>query len=706
LGKAANGGSGNGPPFLFWRGTETRQACPIRRMISAARVLCLITLLGVFSFQASAEELTNALQAFLRERIEMEKKGAMVIGVVDEQGSGVVGCGKLDNGTDQEVDGDTLFEIGSITKTFTALLLQEMVSRGEVKLDDPVAKHLPATFKVPSRNGREITLLHLATHTSGLPLVPENLDPVRSDNPYADYTVEKLKAFLAGYKLPRNPGARYEYSELGMELLGEAIALKAGTNYESLVLDRICRPLKMDSTRVSLTPELHARLATGHDQLGQPLPGMAFQTLVGGSGLHSTANDLLKYLSANLGLTASSLTSDMEKAHMIRFRSALPFRTTGLAWARAYYPQGMEFITHGGATPGYTTFIAFDKTRRRGVVVLSSSGDNMDPVYVGLLLLISEWHGDQRPHETKVSALNYDSYVGEYELSPNISLGTLVLRLGFLYAPKTIICLATGAGLAVVVVLCRYVPFLRKRSIRLATRWRTASRRKRRIIVGGGLALAGLGLLIGTLVAARLACWFLHPVTNIWREGNRLMIQTTSSTHVPSKGRLPHITGELLPQSETQFFERLSGTVLTFSRDAGGTARRLTAPLFGNALSFAKVSDQPPERPKLRTVVKLNPKFYDACVGQYEFPADDLFPHGVKLTLQRRGDGLIGEASSTNGNWGAFDLYPESETNFFFTLTVVGVDLTFVKNAKGEVTSVIRHVGWLSDKVGRKLKAN
>ena len=234
----------------------------------SANHLSHVAVNGVF-FCAAAEDFTDAIHAFLQQRVEAEKRDVgIVVGIVDEHGSRIVSCGKLDNGTDQEVNGDTLFEIGSVTKTFTALLLQDMIERGEMKLDDPVAKYLPESVKMPTRNGKEITLLHLATHTSGLPDIPDNLDPKRADNPFADYTVEKMYAFLSGYQLTRDPGAKFEYSNLGMGLLGHVIALKAGTNYESLVVDRICRPLKMDSTRITLTPELKARFATGHNQFG------------------------------------------------------------------------------------------------------------------------------------------------------------------------------------------------------------------------------------------------------------------------------------------------------------------------------------------------------------------------------------------------------------------------------------------------------
>src|SRR5712671_2870643 len=230
----------------------------------AARGIPLTMLLLAFSCHASAEDFTDAIHAYLERSVDAEKMvGGVVVGIVDEHGASVISYGKLDNGTDQDVNGDTLFEIGSDTKTFTALLLQDMIERGDMKLDDPVGKYLPERVKMPTRNRKEITLRELATHTSGLPSMPDNFDPKRADNPYADYTVEKLYAFLSDYKLTRDPGAESEYSNLGMGLLGQAIALKAGTNFESLVVDRICRPLKMDSTRITLTPELNSRFAVG-----------------------------------------------------------------------------------------------------------------------------------------------------------------------------------------------------------------------------------------------------------------------------------------------------------------------------------------------------------------------------------------------------------------------------------------------------------
>jgi CubicO group peptidase (beta-lactamase class C family) len=315
----------------------------------------------------------------------------MVIGLVDERGSKIFAAGKLDNGTSQEANGDTVFEIASMTKTFTALLLVDMVERGEMKLDDPVAKYLPESVKVPARNGKEITLLDLATHTAGLPRDPNNLTPTRGlpENPFADYGVERLYVFLRSFTLSRDPGTRFEYSNIGMALLGHALALRACTNYESLVAERICRPLKMESTRVTLTSKLKARLAVGHDKLGKPAPKWDFQVYVGTGGLHSTANDLLKYISANAGLAPCALTPLMERTHVIRHKGTSDHGDTAMAWYRRGEGDqpAMELIGHAGGTGGHETFMGFGKKQRRGVVVLCNQQGGPSPEIIGWLLL-------------------------------------------------------------------------------------------------------------------------------------------------------------------------------------------------------------------------------------------------------------------------------------------------------------------------------
>ncbi len=380
----------------------------------------MLLLLPVVSFGASAEDFTNAVHAFLQQRIEIEKRDVgIVVGIVDEQGSRIVSCGKIGHGMDQEVNGDTLFEVGSITKTFTTLLLQDMIQRGKMKLEDPVAKYLPKSVRMPARNGKEITLLQLATHTSGLPTSSINWIPKRADNPRADYTIQRMYDILSNYQLTRDPGAQYEYSTLGMALLGHAIALKAGTDYETLMVNRICRPLKMASTRLTLTPKLKARCAAGYNSSGYAVPSTFWGALAPGAGVRSTANDLLKYLSANLGLRSSPLTTLMEKTHTPQFYARADTDTgldtqIGLGWMLTRDLQGTQTIEHAGLTDGFIAFVGFDLTRRRGVVILSNCQD-FDLPPIGNLLLESEWQSDRRPMQTKLSSQIYDSYAGRYQ---------------------------------------------------------------------------------------------------------------------------------------------------------------------------------------------------------------------------------------------------------------------------------------------------
>jgi len=358
---------------------------------------------------SAGDTLSDAeIQTLLRDNIDAGKLAVgLVVGIVDEHGTRIISHGKLDNGTDHEVDGDSVFEIGSITKVFTVLLLQDMVDRGEMKLDDPVQKYLPASVRMPTYKGKPITLLHLATHTSGLPRVAGNIVSPRSwRNPEAGYTVEQLYDFLSHYRLRREPGARTEYSNLGIALLGYVIALKAGKDYDTLVVERICRPLGMDSTRITLTPELKSRLAIGHAVPGWPVVNEDFSFLVGAGALLSTANDLLKFVSANLGLTPSGLTPLMKQSRAVH---RLP---SGLQVHLGWFANGCNF-SHGDDTLGYQADLRFDLQKKRGVVMLSNC------TRTGIIDALEEplMNGQSlRPSGiVPVDPGLLDSYVGQYQ---------------------------------------------------------------------------------------------------------------------------------------------------------------------------------------------------------------------------------------------------------------------------------------------------
>jgi len=260
---------------------------------------------------------TDEIREILVKRVDQQKQAAgIVVGVIEPNGRRVVAYGNLAKGDPRPVDGDTIFEIGSVTKVFTSLVLADMVNRKEVALDDPVAKYLPENVRMPVRGGKAITLLDLATHRSGLPPLPGNL------NPMADYRVDDLYKFLSGYPLPRDPGSDFEYSNLGAGLLGHTLAYRAGTDYESLVEARIVQPLRMPDTGITLSSSMKQRMATGHNATLAPVANSDLPAPLAGAGaLRSSANDMLTFLEAFLEYQETPLAPAMKAMLEVR-RSA------------------------------------------------------------------------------------------------------------------------------------------------------------------------------------------------------------------------------------------------------------------------------------------------------------------------------------------------------------------------------------------------
>jgi serine-type D-Ala-D-Ala carboxypeptidase/endopeptidase len=371
---------------------------------------CIALTFLAFILPAAAEDFTNAIYAYLQHRGDAEKRaGCIVVGLVDEDGRSVISYGTLDNGTGQRADENTVFGIHSETCIYTALLFEDMVERGELKPDDPVAKYLPKTVRMPTRNGHQITLRHLVTETAGLPSFVDRLQPRDADNPLADYTMDKMYAFLSTYQLTRDPGARFEHGGVAMALLGQVMAVRAGTNFESLMVDRILRPLDMDSTRFTLTPELKSRLAAEHFPSGKARPPTDWAALAPLAGLRSSASDLLKFVSVNLGLTKSSLTTLLEKhvAHL------------GVDLAE----ENHAIVQFGGGGMYNTAYCGFDGSQRRGLVVLSTSDDGRyNALAIGRFLLEAcEWRTDRLPMVTNADSPDYSPYFGQYEVKSNSS---------------------------------------------------------------------------------------------------------------------------------------------------------------------------------------------------------------------------------------------------------------------------------------------
>ena len=399
--------------------THKMTSHPAQRLLG---LLSLSTLLFAVWSTANGQELPDsAIQTTLQERVTSKRAVGLVLGVLDHGQRKIFVAGTAD-APGVALDGNTVFEIGSITKVFTASLLADMVARGEVKLEDPVAKFLPTSVHVPARNGRQITLLDLATQSSGLPRMPSNFTPKDPDNPYADYTVDQMYAFLSGYQLPRDIGAEYEYSNLGVGLLGHALSLRAGKSYEALVTERILQPLGMSDTRITLNEAAKAHLARGHGATGKAVANWDLPTLAGAGAIRSTANDLLKFLAANLDSSSKPLGAVLATTHFARRDVDAARMKIGLNW-HILTALDRPLVWHNGGTGGYRSFIGMDAARQRAVVVLSNQ--SVAPDDIGFHLLDVRVPLTPAPTVRKEIAVDpalLETYVGVYQIAPTFSL--------------------------------------------------------------------------------------------------------------------------------------------------------------------------------------------------------------------------------------------------------------------------------------------
>lgn len=414
---------------------------PALLVVLCAATASLVLLLGV-ALPAAAQSFPtdSAVLSIIRQRVEEGRSKGIVVGLIDADGRtrivayGDPGPGKL------PLDGNSVFEIGSITKVFTGTLLAQMVLAGEVALDDPVQKYLPAGVTLPTRNGKEITLASLAEQNSALPRLPANMAPKDMANPYADYTVQQMYDFLSGHTLRRDPGEQFEYSNLGVGLLGHLLALRSGKSYEEAQRERIWTPLGMTRTAITLTPWMTEHLALGHDAEGKAVSNWDLPTLAGAGAIRSTTTDMLKFLAANLRTDRGPLGKAMALAHEPRAPAGNATNRIGLNWIHRI--TGADTITwHNGGTGGYRAFAGFVASKRMGVVVLTNSG-GAGADDIGFHLLVPRLPLAPRPTPPTVrTAITLGAevlarYVGEYQLAPEFAI-TITMVDGSLFLQAT-----------------------------------------------------------------------------------------------------------------------------------------------------------------------------------------------------------------------------------------------------------------------------
>jgi CubicO group peptidase (beta-lactamase class C family) len=347
-------------------------------------------IIAICIFLAGTNLVCQAQESIISEEVKENIKfrvengintGGIVVGVVTSEGTTFFSYGVKSLKSKELVDENSVFEIGSITKTFTGILLADMVIKGDLNLDDPLQNLLPEGITAPTRNGESIRLYQLSNHTSSLPSMPNNLTPDRG-NPFANYSEELLYAFIDGYELTRDIGSEYEYSNYAQGLLGYLLANKSQMSYEDLMVEHIAKPLELENTRIHLTPNMKENLAMGHNN-GIEVENWDLDALASAGGIRSTAVDMLNYLAANMGIKKSNLYSAMQLSHK-NSRSEGSTPIVGLAWHTRFRDE-LEIVLHTGGTGGYATFAGFIKDGDKGVVVLSNSTAGVYDIGIHLL---------------------------------------------------------------------------------------------------------------------------------------------------------------------------------------------------------------------------------------------------------------------------------------------------------------------------------
>ena len=389
-------------------------------------MLILIVLLNNSLLAQNSDSMKARVDALAQPYIDSDTVVGMTIGIIKDGQSEIFGYGVVDSGADNEFqvkpDGNTVYEIGSVSKVFTSLLLADAIVRGDVKLDQPAQDFLPDGVTMPSfKDDAPITLKHLSTHSSGLPRLPSNLKIRDPENPYATYTDKALFEFLKQYSLERSPGSEYGYSNLGAGLLGNLLAKKRKSSYEELLKQRVTQPLGMTNTSIKLTPVQLKRLAKPYSAGGTAAKNWDFPVMTGAGAICSTSSDMLKFAKAQLNPPHDEVGKAIELAwreHQKPLQSGQ--LALGLGW---HIARDGNTRWHNGQTGGYASMLMVSRKEKCAVVLLcnSSTGEAGELAEQVMRMLAG---ANEKPKEfAKIIEVPQEvaqRYVGRYQLAPGV----------------------------------------------------------------------------------------------------------------------------------------------------------------------------------------------------------------------------------------------------------------------------------------------
>ena len=375
---------------------------------------------------SSAQNLTDQwVEKAAAPLVDNRVADGLSVGYIEGKHYGIVHLGSS-NQAKEKANNLTVYEIGSISKVFTGLLLADAVSRGEINLNAAAAVANPAGIRLPSLDGRSIKWIDLSTHRSGLPRLPGNLAPTDTVNPYREYDSKMAAAFLNEYKLPREPGKSQEYSNFGASVLGYLVAAKAGKSYEQLLRERIAEPLQMTDCTISLSSDQTKRLATPHDKFGSVTSPWTFADLPGAGGIHATMRDMMRFAKAQLTPPTGTLGEAIELAWKQHTKADKSGPAMGLGWTIAGDGQTRW---HNGQTGGSHSSLFINREIKCAVVLLSNTAvtNEIDQLAIQLVQKAAGQGAKPKPsvpsdpdsNKPAIDATLRSRLVGRYQLTPN-----------------------------------------------------------------------------------------------------------------------------------------------------------------------------------------------------------------------------------------------------------------------------------------------
>ena len=388
----------------------------------ALRIARLLPFMLAVPSLAMAALPTNAdVEAILNKNfIANNKAKGVAVVLVDANGIRVVTTG-IARGS-EAVKPDDLFEIGSVTKTFTGLLLAIADEKGEAKLDDPVEKFLPNNIKLRDTADVPIRMVDLATQRSGLPRLATNMQPKDPKNPYADYTEQDLLDFVKNFRAVSARNEKYEYSNIGFGLLGYALMRAAkAKSFEALLSEQILKPLNRTSTTSDPTRFVD-RLAQPHDSNASPTPAWDLPTAHAAAGaIRATAGDMGRYIEAMAGLKQTTLASAISLATTMREQGPNRINPIGLAWMRLPFDK-REFMNHDGGTFGSSSSLMVDRAAREGVFIVANTSTLLTDIAIHLMDRRHSIAPREFPKIVPVATDLLKRYVGNYKLNDTMDI--------------------------------------------------------------------------------------------------------------------------------------------------------------------------------------------------------------------------------------------------------------------------------------------